>query len=266
MFWSTSCFKSVKGVLLRKILVKKMKEDKKIVTVAACDDEKYILEKIEKDCRDYFSDKGFSVQIIRAVSGEKLINLCKDKKIDLAFLDIEMPEMSGFEVADCLRLCTQVERLVFVTNREDLVYESLDYKPFAFMRKSRWTEEILHVLERFYKEMIRNKEKLTVHIRKNEPIDMAISDICYIEIIGHTLSIYKKEGTIKIREVMHSMEEQLNEYYFIRLHKGYLVNPRYIRRFEENDCVLADGTRLPVSRYKKDVARKRYMEYIRKCG
>lgn len=266
MFWSTSCFKSVKGVLLRKILVKKMKEDKKIVTVAACDDEKYILEKLERDCQDYFSDKGLAVQIITASSGENLIDLCVDKKIDLAFLDIEMPEMSGFETAECLRLCTQAERVVFVTNREDLVYESFDHKPFKFVRKSRWTEEILHALERFYKELVRSEEKITVHIRKNEPVDMAVSDICYFEIIGHTLFIYKKEGTIKIREAMHSMEERLKEYYFIRIHKGYLVNPKYIRRFEENDCVLVNGTRLPVSRYKKDATRKRYMEYIRKCG
>lgn len=243
-----------------------MNRDKQVITVAACDDDKYVLEKLERDCRSYFEEKGLALQMYKADSGEKLLSICKGTEIYLAFIDIEMPEMSGFELADYLRLCVRLERLVFVTNKDDLVHESINYQPFGFVRKSRWEEELSRVLNRFYNELLRNDMKLTVHLRKNESMDISICEIRYIEIISHTLFIYRKDSIIKIRETMYNVEEQLKEHYFIRIHQGYLVNAKYIRKFTKNECILVDGEKLPVSRHRKEAARKRYMDYIRRCG
>lgn len=229
-----------------------MNEDKQVITVAFCDDDKYVLEKLERDCRSYFEEKGLELQMDVADSGEKMLFKCKGEEINLAFIDIEMPEMSGFELADYLRLCIRMERLVFVTNKDDLVHESINYQPFGFVRKSRWEEELFRTLNRFYKEMLENNAKITVHLRKKETLDISICEIRYIEIISHTLSIYRKGSIIRIRESMRSIEEQLKEHYFIRIHQGYLVNARYIRKFTKNECILVDGESLPVSRHKKD--------------
>lgn len=241
-------------------------EREKVITIAVCDDEKYVLDRLEKDCRNYFEEKGLTVQMFLSVSGEELLKMCRGKEISLALLDIEMPEMSGFELADYLRLCAHMERLVFITNKEDLVYESMNYQPFGFVRKSRWEEELSRTISRFYNELVRNEARITVRLRKKETMELLVCEIHYIEIIGHTLSIYRKDSIIKIRETMRSMEERLKEHYFIRIHQGYLVNARYIWKFEKNDCILVDGKRLPISRYKKNAVRKQYMDYIRKCG
>lgn len=256
----------LKKIFLGDITMEKMNGYNRIITVAVCDDDKYVLEKLERDCRSYFEEKGLELQMYVADSGEKMLFKCKGEEINLAFIDIEMPEMSGFELADYLRLCVRMERLVFVTNKDDLVHESINYQPFGFVRKSRWEEELLRTLNRFYKELLRNEAKITVHFQKKELMDIFVCEIRYIEINSHTLSIYRKDSIIRIRETMRSIEERLREHYFIRIHQGYLVNARYIQKFEDNDCVLVDGERLPVSRHKKEAVRKQYMDYIRKCG
>ena len=98
---------------------------------------------------------------------------------------------------------------------------------------------------------------------------LPISEIVYIESFRYHQVIYMADGEeIKIRLTMEELETKLKEYNVIRIHKGYLVNLKYVRRIEKSGIVLQDreGKILNVSRDKLQDVKEAYLNYLRNTG
>ena len=110
------------------------------MNIIICDDElafaNILKEKIEEICM------GEKINIKVETSGTTLLKNKDLDKLDAVFLDIEMPGMDGIKVADKIRKFNQYVHIVFVSNREELVYQSLVYRPFRFIRKSKMNIEL----------------------------------------------------------------------------------------------------------------------------
>lgn len=231
------------------------------MNIIICDDElafvNLLKDKIEEICM------GEKIDIKVETSG---ISLLKNKdldKLDAVFLDIEMPEMDGIKIADELRKINQYVHIVFISNREELVYQSLVYRPFRFIRKSKMNTELEEALMALLKD-IREASKYIVVGNSSKSYKVHISDVIYIESSKHDITIYTAEEIICIRDTMTRLEDVLDNYYFIRIHSGYLVNPKYIYSIGAKEVILDNKVKLPISRHKIVDAKKRFFEYSRR--
>ena len=122
------------------------------MNIAICDDEIKIQEEIAA-----FINKDFSRSRVTYFSdGESFlasIRGCPENLPDLLLLDIDMPGISGMEVAAALAEEKARTLIVFVTAHDELVYDSFKYHPFAFVRKKFLEEELLSVLADCQKEI-----------------------------------------------------------------------------------------------------------------
>lgn len=228
--------------------------------VYICDDEKEILLQLKKQIHTELETLDIQAEYMLIQDSRELMERIGKENIDLLFLDIDMPYYSGMEIAKYV--CEKIPEtiLVFVTSHDALVYKTFAYKPFAFVRKTCMDEDLKEFSSRIAKELEREKRELVLS-KGTEIYRIKIHDIIYMESEGNYINIFTVNDALRFRETMTCMEDELKTKGFIRCHKGYLVNAKYITRYSGNSLQI-QGTNgrtqeLPVGRsYEKEVKHK----------
>jgi len=182
----------------------------------------------------------------------------KHNKADLIFLDIEMPKVSGLEFLQKM----DTESMVVLTTAfpqyalEGYELDIIDYllKPFAFNRFLK----AVHKARDFYLLKTSTNSQLAsyIFIKSERRIEkLELSEILYAESIGNYVSIFTGNKRIMAYITMKSLESQLPNDVFIKVHQSYLVNASKIEVIEGNEIKI--GTRsLPISRNYRDSVMK----------
>lgn len=241
-----------------------------MIRIGVCDDNAVVLQNICRKIENAFYYYTDEIEVLPYTSGSLLLKAYMQERFDVIFLDIDMPKMSGFEVAKKLRDDFSGCFIIFITSHSELVYESLDFQPFHFIRKT-----CSIPLEESIGEVVK---KLMTHMKQNEKIILEddvsgrcaayIRDIIYLESDRHYVKYYIKDKDIPIRMRIgiNECEERYREYDFVRIHKRYLINLRYLSKLDTgiNEVLIGPlKIRLSMSRnYKKDVDEK-YTLFLR---
>lgn len=226
--------------------------------IAVCDDAPEIAARIREKISDGLTALGVGADVLAFDSGGELTDAHGSEPFDAVFLDIDMPEIDGFKIAEALG--GEKTPIVFVTDHDELVYSSLRFRPFRFVRKSHLDSELPEVLAALSKELSRLGAGRKFSFRTlNGEIFLDIADIQYIEIFGHTLRVQVNGGeSVECSGSLSELEKQLSEFDFVRTHKSYLVNCKYIYAIESRQVILDDQTAVPLSRYKADSVREKF--------
>jgi DNA-binding LytR/AlgR family response regulator len=220
------------------------------IKIAVCDDDKFYTEKIEKSLNAWFSDKNRSCSIETFSSASGIFSEKAD--FDLILLDIDMPEITGIEAAEKLRNTDKTTAIVFVSNMQSFVFETIKYKPFRFIRKQFLDNELDEMLEAF----IKTGENIYFEVtdENGRLCSVKATDISYIEAFRHDIVIHAAKKSYKANKTLSELEKILCESGFIRIHKSFLVNYRSIYEIAGGYAVTDSGDKLTISRYRiKDV-------------
>lgn len=104
--------------------------------IAMCDDEPIILDELQKFCTACYKRAGISPTWLVSSDPNCFIDELEAFAPELILLDIDMPRLTGFDIAGELLQRNNRALLIFITNQESLVYETFQYKPFDFVRKA----------------------------------------------------------------------------------------------------------------------------------
>ncbi|MBD5466226.1 MAG: response regulator transcription factor [Lachnospiraceae bacterium] len=239
-----------------------------ILNIAVCDDDMEMLSVIFEQLHRIFEKKEIQVYIESFSEGEKLLEWHERAPFQVVFLDISMPDLDGFQAAAELKAHNKEVIIIFVTSKDDLVYESFDYQPFHFIRKEGWEslgEQFEHVVEKLidYK---KSYDKINIALPYGTVEEIAISDIVVVQSEKNYLDYeLVDERTLRVRDSLNTAEERLKEYDFTRISNRTLVNLSYVGRIreKEGEVILKDGYSYSLSRnYKKSVVAA-YMKYLR---
>jgi DNA-binding LytR/AlgR family response regulator len=228
--------------------------------IVLCDDEPVILDVINNKILKICADKGIPIKIKQFTSA---IPMLKDvellsEEMPVYFLDIDMHDMNGFEAADKLKQQNRKHIIVFVTNKDELVYESFKYQPFYFIRKSHLDSELSNLLVSINRKI---EQKPIIIKVKSEGVDVPINvdDIEYIESYFNYVYIYSKER-IKVRTSMRDIIKELPEQKFYRVQSGFIVNIDYCIDITSSGIILNNTKVIPVSREMNKMMKKVLME------
>lgn len=182
---------------------------------------------------------------------------------DAIFLDIDMPDVNGFEIAQKINE-TGDTFIIFVTSYDELVYSSIKFRPFRFIRKTRLDNELPEVLNALASAVAKRAagRRFKLHTKTTD-VFLNVEEIKYMETFGHWIRVYVSDAEyIECYGSLSDMENQLSELDFVRIHKSYLVNCRYVYSIERGRVILTDKTELPLSRYKSDQVKSKVKNYI----
>ena len=238
---------------------------KNMISIGICDDDNKILEDISVKVRTAFECHNIQAEYACYSDPRVLMEKLTGKHLDVLFLDIDMPYFNGMDIAGFVNAEGMKTMIVFVTSHDALVYQTFQYRPFGFIRKTHIDEELDELVGRIKTELIHRKQELTIQ-KGQELLRILISEIIYVESEGNYLNINLQNEQIRIRETMSNLEKELEGKAFIRCHKGYLINSDYVAklRTSEVDIRYNGGFKvIPIGRsYEKEVRRK-IMELIR---
>ncbi len=183
------------------------------------------------------------------------------KKVDLIFLDINLPEVSGLSFA---RTIHQQVKVIFTTAYREYAVDGFNLQAVDYLLKPISLERLIQAINKFLNE----KETTAVRIQeviepeKNDYIfvradrkmvKINFSDILFVESLSDYVKIHLKEKHIVTRETIGSFEARLPQKDFIRTHRSYLVAISHIDAFTHEDLHIGPHE-IPVSRsYKKGV-------------
>ncbi len=237
--------------------------------IAICDDEEAALSILTASLQGAFRAHDVEAVIDSFTRPRVMLAQMRNVSYDLIFLDIEMPGMSGLDAARQLRRDGNLVDIIFISNREDLVFEALRVNPRGFIRKTRFIQDVSGVIDTYFAyRSEKAQEKVLIVSQRDQVLHISIEKLKYIEGCGkkQLAMTVDREAPIEMNKSMQELEEELSPYGFLRIHKGYLVNYRLIRRIGEDEVLLTDGQKLPVSRRKHQEVRETYMEWMQQEG
>lgn len=215
--------------------------------IAICDDER-IFTDIFREKLEMTAEKcGIECTVSAFLNGAEMISMLN--RFDAVFLDVDMPGLSGEETAEYIIGLEKTLPIIFVTNHDDFVFSSFRYRPFGFLRKRYIDSELEDIIKRFDKYLAEIERCYTFNSH-NKLISVRFNDINYIEVYGHETLVHTANAVLTTSKALSAIEKELSEYGFIRTHKSYIVNTRYIFSVERNSIILSNGENLPVSRNK----------------
>ena len=225
-----------------------------IIKCVIVDDEPLALSVIER----YINQTPFLELVEKFSNPVTAFKYLNDNEIDLLFVDIQMPDLSGFELVNNLK---KKPVFIFTTAYSEYALDgfkadALDYllKPIDFVdfskavnKASEWFE----VRKEKNQKTEINKEFLFIK-SEYKIIRINFNDITYIQGMSEYVKIHLLSGKpVMSLMSLKSLEAQLPANQFMRVHKSYIVNLSKVNMIERNEIVYGDGTIIPVSQQYK---------------
>ena len=231
--------------------------------ICICDGKKTVHEEIKKLIQ-HFGKEENSFEITDFSSGKEIIRSYESgKTFDIVFLEIEMTDINGIEVAERVKEISPKSIIVFLSGYTDFVFEAFRIEALHFIVKPIKEKEFNEVFDRACKKFISISSTIILKWQ-SERYCIPVDEISFVEGYQRHLTVHTAgrdyEAVGKLSEIF----ETLCHHGFVRSHQGFIVNMHYIKNFGSNDIELTDGTKVMLSVRKRQEALKVYDAFLLK--
>jgi DNA-binding LytR/AlgR family response regulator len=186
-----------------------------------------------------------------------------DKIYNIAFLDIEMNDTNGIELARVLRNKNRDIIIFFITAYEKYLDDALDLFALRFLKKpldySRFYNGLDKAIELLNDSMVDCYLKETGRL-----IRLKSNTIMYIETTNHKTKVVTTDNVYTCTYLIDEWEKLLTHFSFVRVHKSFIVNMNHIEIYSRKQVILTNGAIIPISRHNQAAFRKAYYSYIKR--
>lgn len=228
-----------------------------MIRIAIVDDVKEICAQVENDLLEIAKAQGVLIDTEVYYSGKQLCeHLNEGTFFDLIFLDIEMDEFSGIDVSYTIRniMKNEATQIAYISGNKEYALEIFEYDPLYFLYKPLNREKIEKVFLKLMHRLHIKAEAFSYKIG-HDTVKVPIRDIIYFESSNHRIVIhYYVQGVYQKNEfygLLDRVQQQLESYRFLRIHKTYLVNPLHVKRYAYTQVQMSTEAVLPIAQSKR---------------
>lgn len=219
--------------------------------IAICDDNIEFLNQIEDVVKRTYQEKKMEIQLFRYQNGQNLLADMQNAEtdVDLLLLDIDMPALSGLEVAKALREMGKDTILIFISSYESYVFDTFEYNPFRFIRKEKLQQELPIALRAAESAYQKNKKRYIVVRCDEGEVRIEETEIMYFDMVKRQIRICLADGRVyHTWRTMKELQQELSPERFSKIHSGCVVNLKYVSGYNGCEITLDNGERLTASR------------------
>ena len=222
-------------------------------------DELKMADLVAEKLREFYPDE---CEIKCYVNGKILLEDSARELFDAFFLDIGMPALDGFSLAEKIRSDNPFAKIIFVTNNIELAHIGYLYGAFRYVRKFALEEELREAAQSLKHEFNLQSEFLLLKTPFGEVV-RAVNSIRYFEVKGHQVTAFFDDTEERVSGTLNEYEKRLKDVGFIRIHKSFLVNFRFIESIGKTTVTLTEGSTLALSRNRVAETKRKLMLFIR---
>ncbi len=240
-----------------------------MINILICDDDKPFMKKASELVTSLMSSSPYidlDYKVRSTSDSLSLKNIVLDSPPDILILDIHMPEADGFEIAEVFFENRAKTKIIFLSSYEELVFYSLRFSPFRFVRKDAMEKELPEALYSAIK-LIQNDSTNLVVRHYTDIQYVPLSSIKYIEKIKgkNSVSVVCHSESLSHRETIQVLERHLSPLGFVRINSGTLVNLKYVKRISGTELYIGDEV-LKVSESNIEKVKHALAQYMRTYG
>lgn len=225
-----------------------------------CDDDDLMLKKLSLLIKNSPENKCYSNKIIE-ITNPTDVNIADE--YDVAFLDIDMPQMSGIDLARKIHEQWPNTVIIFITNYVQYAPDGYEAGAFRYLMKNQITEKLIDYLDLAIKERTKRLRVITIQIN-GERINVPVSNILYMESSARIITMHLIENVRPMYQFYGNMSDLAQKFEilgFLRVHKSYLVNMKYIEIFQCKRLEIKGGILIPSSERKYSELKQRYLTW-----
>lgn len=235
-----------------------------MLRILLCDDDIGMIDTMRSVTETTLKESNLKAKIYtytdaRSIS-DQILSSC-----DIALLDIDFDsaKYNGMDVARKLRSLRSDTVIIFVTNFIEYAPEGYEVQAFRYLLKRDMHTDLKPILLLAYKQL--NRETLPIQVN-GEVINIPLDDILYLEVQQHYVTAVTKRTTLDKKQKEYSfyaslsdLEERLEPFGFLRIHKSYLVNMKYLKKFQCREAILDNGIILRVGEKSYAEKKQKYL-------
>jgi DNA-binding LytR/AlgR family response regulator len=187
-------------------------------------------------------------------NASEAILFAQENEVDLFFLDINMPEISGLSFAKLIKNTSQI---IFTTAYREYAIDGFNLNVVDYLLKPISFDRFLEAVQKVKPSEITEKNNDFMFVRSDRKmVKIDFDQILFIESLSDYVKIFTSEKTIVIRETISSLEVKLPSKMFIRIHRSFIISLKNITSYT-NEFIEVNQKALPISRsYKESVLQK----------
>jgi len=188
-----------------------------------------------------------------AINGLELV---KETLPELVFLDIDMPDMNGLQVANKIQIDNFYSEIVFTTAHQHYAYDALGIEPLDFLTKPFSTDDLKRVIQKYLDKVEKKKQEIKLDkfilsqadsptIKLSSPVGVLvvrIAEIVMIKAKANNCLIYLQDGTIEtVNRNLHIVVRMLNSPAFFQTSRSICINLNYLQRVDKRNqkCIMS---------------------------
>lgn len=235
--------------------------------IAYCEDEAAQAQLVRAMMKQWAESRQTTAEVVLFESAEEFLFKNEDYPYDAVFLDIAMRRMNGVELARTIRRKDKKLPIAFLTADETFAVEGYEVRAVRYLLKPVTADKLCGLLDELLAERESDSEDavcITVG-EKGAVRRLAESSICYIEVLGHYTQLHlNDDSAMRIKESLAAVVADLHrKELFVKCHRSFVVNLAYVEKIGRAECMLSDGTVLPVSRSAYQELNERFIRYYR---
>ncbi len=226
-----------------------------MIKIAIIDDEKYWREEIKKTLYEYYDGDKIEPDIYE--SGVEYLKM--SKSYDITFVDVEMPDLDGFETIMSARKFNPEGIFIILTTHTEMSRKGYRVNAFRYIDKVYLKEELPEAMDSV-KVLLKKKQKISFNVISEGVQEIILKNIIYIETGRHCVLIHTKHGEKRCSNSMSEIEGMLTNECFYRCHNAFIVNLDEIKEFKNNILLMSNGENVEVSKRKSSDFKKNYIK------
>ncbi len=239
-----------------------------MLNIAICDDDFAAVETVKKTVEKALIQRRLDHEIYCFDSPREMLK--RSVRFDIAFLDIEMPEMNGMELSECLRKRYAATLFVFITSHEHYMDDALMLQPHGFLRKPIDRARLCEITQKLVDKFMSNS-KILIARTNDEMFGIKTGDIVWAGIEGRKVHLHTLEHDIAVNEPFEHWRRELSDTRFCQIHQSYIINMSYVKCINKSSIALSwrsslsgsdEQAELPVSVRRLATLKRTYFAFI----
>ena len=234
-----------------------------MLRIAVCDDEKTMVQSNTATLEAALKELGITGEITTYTNSRNLLyDITEDGfHYDLLLSDIEMPEISGMELAEKIKPFLPDIRIIFITSHIEYAIDAFELSIFRYVPKSDIAKRLPTAIKDAVSLIDLEADKSYTIQVKGRFEKIPFRDILYIERDGKNAAINTADGVSKVRKSLQAVFDELDSEEFIFIDRGYIVNLIHIMQIKNSTAVLKNGAVLPISRSRLQAVKEQINNY-----